>query len=81
MSLIPMRFPVGQNQRVSDSPEFVERPYIQMVNDHMLYIYLNAEKIFAQNAVGTSACLESDVTNTSHHHIILFIEDGLLESA
>lgn len=44
-------------------------------NDLIKNIYVNADEIFRQNAVGIAAHLEFKGRSTPHHHVMTFLKE------
>ena len=50
-----------------------------MANDVMTELEKNAEHYFGRKCIAIACKLEFQARNTPHHHILLFLEGGVLE--
>ena len=71
--------PQGDRPRVFDRPDLVARVYNQQANAFMKDLKDNSFEYFGRHCVGITGKLEFQARNTPHHHILLFLEGGLLD--
>ena len=71
--------PQGDKPRALDRPDIVARVYNQFANQILRDLENNSEDIFGYECIAIVAKLEFQERNTPYHHILLWLECGVLE--
>ena len=72
--------PHADKPRVFDRPDLVARAYNQHINEILHELETNSEEYFGRKCLAIAAKLEFQQRNTPHHHILLWLEGGVLET-